>query len=435
MGKTLQTIATIMDNRPKLQHCKPGTKHPFSDDLKERQEEDEKWAKAAAHWQDEMDILKVVKKIRSRDGGARAGTLVICPVIALTQWKTEIEKFTDGSLSVCTYHGPDREAQTPREMLKKYDVVLTTYQVVEADFRKMTSPNRVECPNCGGKFKIDKLPIHLKYFCGEHAQKTEAQARQQRNTDRDGPARGRRGRRPDRPFGKNTRKDGKGEGTKEPKKKEVTKELKKKEIESTKLSKTTKPAAKKSATATKKLPAAKKQNEPKKKKSEVKDDQTKVARPSRRNAALKASSQISKSATEWQEPLDDSGSDVYESESSSVEESEQLDSSSDSSDSDSDSSALKRARAKQKEALERAIKRKGKKAVVKGGKKSFAASKPNSKKSFGKKGKKRFDDDFHDDSSSSDDSDGEGTGNDIDMDALIQAAMEGGKIQMGYFFV
>jgi hypothetical protein len=73
MGKTLQTIATIMDNRPKLQHCKPGTKHPFSDDLKEREEEDMKWQKASDDWKYEMDILKVMKKIRSRDGGGRAG--------------------------------------------------------------------------------------------------------------------------------------------------------------------------------------------------------------------------------------------------------------------------------------------------------------------------------------------------------------------------
>ena len=129
MGKTIQAIATILDNRPKLQHAKPGMKHPPTDDLKERQVEEELWNKAKVDWTNEMDLLKVSKKLRSRDGGARAGTLVICPVIALTQWKTEIEKFTEeGSLTVCTYHGPDRESQTPRQLMMKYDVVLTTYQ-------------------------------------------------------------------------------------------------------------------------------------------------------------------------------------------------------------------------------------------------------------------------------------------------------------------
>mmetsp|Transcript_22813 Transcript_22813/g.42979 ORF Transcript_22813/g.42979 Transcript_22813/m.42979 type:complete len:234 (+) Transcript_22813:1239-1940(+) len=188
MGKTIQTIATILDNRPILQHATPNAKHPPAcTDLPQRQTEEILWNESKQSWTNEMDVLKVVEKLRSNDGGARAGTLVICPVIALTQWKTEIEKFTEcGTLTVGTYHGPEREREMPREMMKKYDVVLTTYQVLESDFRKMISPNRVECPNCGGKFKIDKLPIHLKYFCGDAAQRTEAQSRQVRNSDRDG---------------------------------------------------------------------------------------------------------------------------------------------------------------------------------------------------------------------------------------------------------
>jgi DNA repair protein RAD16 len=55
-----------------------------------------------------------------------------------------------------------------------------------------TASTVVTCPNCGSKFKVDKLPVHLKYFCGDGAQRTEAQARQRRRTDRDGgsPSRG-----------------------------------------------------------------------------------------------------------------------------------------------------------------------------------------------------------------------------------------------------
>ena len=50
------------------------------------------------------------------------------------------------------------------------------------------------CPNCGGKYKIDKLRVHLKYFCGEGAQRTEAQSRQRRS----------------RPSGNRGRPDGRG---------------------------------------------------------------------------------------------------------------------------------------------------------------------------------------------------------------------------------
>jgi len=129
MGKTIQTIAAILDNRPRLQHAKPGAKHPPAGDLKARQDEERLWDDAKADWSSEMELLKVPRKLRPRDGGARAGTLVVCPVIALSQWRAEIEKFTEGgALTVCTYHGPDREGETPREAMRKYDVVLTTYQ-------------------------------------------------------------------------------------------------------------------------------------------------------------------------------------------------------------------------------------------------------------------------------------------------------------------
>ena len=196
MGKTMQTIATILDNRPKLQHAKPGTKHAPScsaDEKKRLQNEDSLWAEARKQWKDEMLKNEVPEKLLKKKGGERAGTLVICPVIALMQWKAEIEKFTEeGALSVGIYHGPNRTSEMPLAMMPKYDIILTTYQVLEQDYRKMVSPNKVTCPNCGHKYKIDKLKVHLKYFCGETAQRTEAQARQRRTAERLPPSQSRR---------------------------------------------------------------------------------------------------------------------------------------------------------------------------------------------------------------------------------------------------
>jgi DNA repair protein RAD16 len=146
------------------------------------------WKTSLAEWNHEMEMNNVPKKLLPKKmGGARAGTLVVCPVIALSQWKAEIEKFTEAdTLTVGIYHGPNRAKEMPPETMQKYDIVLTTYQVMEQDFRKMVSPNKVSCPNCGAKFKVDKLPVHLKYFCGDGAQRTEAQSRQRRRTDRGG---------------------------------------------------------------------------------------------------------------------------------------------------------------------------------------------------------------------------------------------------------
>lgn len=190
----MQTIATILDNRPLLQHSRPGVKHaPSSPDLDVRVAEEQLWKEGKDNWQEEMGKLDIPSRLmpKKNRAGARAGTLVVCPVIALNQWKSEIEKFTENdTLTVGIYHGPKRSKEMPMEMMSKYDVLLTTYQVLEQDFRKMMSPNKVACPNCGGKFKVDKLRVHLKYFCGESAQRTEAQARQRRTADRNQPGGG-----------------------------------------------------------------------------------------------------------------------------------------------------------------------------------------------------------------------------------------------------
>ena len=124
LGKTVQSITTILDNRPLLQHSKPGVKHPPSaPDLAERQAEEKLWDESFAEWKNEMEIMEVPKSLipkargKQQGGGARAGTLVICPVIALSQWKSEIEKFTEnGTLTVGVYHGPKRSSETPREL-------------------------------------------------------------------------------------------------------------------------------------------------------------------------------------------------------------------------------------------------------------------------------------------------------------------------------
>lgn len=159
---------TILDNRPKLQHANPGVKHPPSaPDLDARKREEGLWAESSKSWKNEMEMCNVPKKLllsSKKKGtvpmGARAGTLVICPLIALYQWREEIKKFTDeDALSVGIYHGPKRASENPRELLCKYDIVLTTYQVVEADYRKMVSPNKVRIL---GSLSVE--PMHFLTF-------------------------------------------------------------------------------------------------------------------------------------------------------------------------------------------------------------------------------------------------------------------------------
>jgi DNA repair protein RAD16 len=62
-------------------------------------------------------------------------TLVICPVVALYQWRDEIAKYTPPDhLKIMLFYGNQRANDV--DEICKYDIVLTTYAVVESCFRK-----------------------------------------------------------------------------------------------------------------------------------------------------------------------------------------------------------------------------------------------------------------------------------------------------------
>ncbi|XP_022777032.1 DNA repair protein RAD16 isoform X2 [Durio zibethinus] len=107
------------------------------------------------------------------------GTLVICPVVAVSQWVSEIDRFTSrGSTKVLVYHGANRGKNIKHFL--DYDFVITTYSIVEAEYRKYMMPPKEKCPYCGKSFHQKKLSVHLKYYCGPDAVKTEKQSKQER---------------------------------------------------------------------------------------------------------------------------------------------------------------------------------------------------------------------------------------------------------------
>lgn len=107
------------------------------------------------------------------------GTLVVCPLVAVMQWVREIDRFTSKeSTKVLVYHGAQRAKNLYR--LCDYDFVLTTYSIVESEFRKYVMPPKEKCQYCGKSFYDHKLKIHLKYMCGPGAVRTAKQAKQQR---------------------------------------------------------------------------------------------------------------------------------------------------------------------------------------------------------------------------------------------------------------
>lgn len=153
MGKTIQAIALMLDNRPN-----------FQDTLQ------------ISRW-DQSDIAHEATNL------LKGKNLLVLPTVAIRQWQMEIVRFTRmGSLKVLVYHGSDREV-TLLELCEA-DIVITSYKILEIEYRKATAGTKVECRVCGKKFYPEKLRIHRKYFCGEDAERTEAQSKTEKKLSR-----------------------------------------------------------------------------------------------------------------------------------------------------------------------------------------------------------------------------------------------------------
>lgn len=149
MGKTIQAISLILANKPDRQS---------TTQLKVWKQSD------ARH------------NFKGITAMSRGNTLIVVPTVALRQWQSEIVRFSrEGSLKVLVYHGDNRESDSKR--LREADVVLTTYKIIEIEHRKATAGTKIVCSICKKKFYPEKLRIHRKYFCGEDAERTDAQAR------------------------------------------------------------------------------------------------------------------------------------------------------------------------------------------------------------------------------------------------------------------
>lgn len=125
-----------------------------------------------------ISLLLAAKAKRLQEGSAEgflAPTLVIAPTSAVMQWHDEIKDFTEeGSLKVMVYYGTHRKGLTKASIMA-YDVVLTTYPVVETEYRKILGRHKVKCEYCDKLFLPRTLVNHNNYFCGPNAKRTRRQ--------------------------------------------------------------------------------------------------------------------------------------------------------------------------------------------------------------------------------------------------------------------
>ncbi|KAI6046523.1 SNF2 family N-terminal domain-containing protein [Pisolithus marmoratus] len=101
---------------------------------------------------DEMGMGKTIQMISLFVSDLKRPNLVIAPTVALIQWRNEIQAHTE-NMNVLVWHGQSRSGDYNE--LKKYDVVLTTYAIVESCFRKQQSGFKRK-----GLIIKEKSPLH-----------------------------------------------------------------------------------------------------------------------------------------------------------------------------------------------------------------------------------------------------------------------------------
>lgn len=143
---TLKTMWDRLRDMPVLKAGKAEQPKTISRILKPFQLEGLAWMKAMekTEWKggllgDEMGLGKTIQAVSliMSDYPAKQPSLVLVPPVALMQWVSEIESYTDGTLKTLVYHGTNAQVKgkTIKE-LKKYDVIIMSYNSLESMYRK-----------------------------------------------------------------------------------------------------------------------------------------------------------------------------------------------------------------------------------------------------------------------------------------------------------
>lgn len=142
----LKTMWEDLENMEVIKAGKAEQPKSISRLLKPFQLEGLAWMKAMEQtkWKggllgDEMGLGKTIQAVSliMSDYPAKKPSLVLVPPVALMQWVSEIDSYTDGTLKTLVYHGTNSQAKgkTVKD-LKKYDVVIMSYNSLESMYRK-----------------------------------------------------------------------------------------------------------------------------------------------------------------------------------------------------------------------------------------------------------------------------------------------------------
>ncbi|KAL5066925.1 hypothetical protein RYX36_017812 [Vicia faba] len=110
LGKTVMTIALILSNPGRVKSEDTDAENPYD------------------------NIFSTKRRNINPLHNVEGGTLIVCPMALLGQWKDELETHSkSGSISIFVHYGGGRTDNV--NLLLEYDVVLTTYGVLSASYK------------------------------------------------------------------------------------------------------------------------------------------------------------------------------------------------------------------------------------------------------------------------------------------------------------
>jgi DNA repair protein RAD16 len=142
----LKTMWKVLEDMPVLKAGKADQPTTISRQLKPFQLEGLAWMRAMekTEWRggllgDEMGLGKTIQAVSliMSDWPAKQPTLVLAPPVALMQWMSEIDSYTDGTLKTLLVHGTNAKSKNMTvKDIKQYDVIIMSYNSLESMYRK-----------------------------------------------------------------------------------------------------------------------------------------------------------------------------------------------------------------------------------------------------------------------------------------------------------
>jgi DNA repair protein RAD16 len=142
----LKTMWKDLEDMPVLKAGKADQPKSISRQLKPFQLEGLAWMRAMEKtaWKggllgDEMGLGKTIQAVSliMSDWPAKQPSLVLAPPVALMQWMSEIDSYTDGTLKTLLVHGTNAKSKNMTvKDIKQYDVIIMSYNSLESMYRK-----------------------------------------------------------------------------------------------------------------------------------------------------------------------------------------------------------------------------------------------------------------------------------------------------------